>query len=451
MKTTILGLFLIAPITANAAELIWDGHYRARSQIYNSLSLSDTNPNSEGVAFYTDHRLRLQPGWLMSSQVGLFAQIDVLPYVLWGDETVVWSDPALGESPLVLTNSVSPPTQEGASTPQNLQATRVYGEVQTAIGQLRFGRMPLHWGSGMMLNAGNDPDSQFGDTADRVQFTSRVGEVYLQGGVELNAEQFVGEGDDIWGATASIYHKTERMGVGLYNSYRTYRHNEASFGLYTADLWGAAEMGPVDVEMEFAAQYGRGDLDEGIDDATIAAFGGMLTASFQMQQLSVGLGAGFATGDKDTNDKNFKRFTFDPDFNQTLFLFEQNMPTLEATVNNDTNGGRDTSTAQTGQALSNALYIRPTIGWTFNDKLSSSVSLFAAKAAAVPDVDAETSGYGSEINASLDYAPVEHFTLNTTIGLFIPGTHFTSHVDEDLGGEFDQNAYGGELTGTIHF
>jgi hypothetical protein len=445
---------LIAPLSASGAELLWDGHYRARGQYFNSLSLADSegNNNSEGAAALIDHRLRLQPGWLMSDKVGLFAQLDLLPYTMWGHEAIQFSDPALGDDPLILTGAVQPPTTEdGASTLQNIRVTRAFAEIHTGAGQLRFGRMPVEWGSGMLLNAGNAANQEFGDTVDRIQFTGRAGQVYLQGGLESNAEQFVNQGDDVWSVTGSLLYKTEQAGVGFYNIYRAYNYDDESFGMYTLDIWGAAQSGPLSLETEFVAQIGRGDLGDGVNDAQINAFGAMIDAGYAFDRIRVGLGAGLATGDKDTTDDNFKTFTFDRDFNQTLFLFEEPMPTLTPTVSNDNNAGRDYGAARTGYALSNAVYLRPRVGYTVSDELTVDVSYFFAQAAALPDDEADDKGYGSEIDAHVVYRPFEHFSFDGTIGVFLPGAYFSNYANEELGEGFDQPAIGAQLLGTVEF
>ena len=443
---------LLFSTSASAAEVVWDGHYRARGQYFNSLSLSNTNANAEGAATYMDHRLRLQPGWLMSDRVGLFAQLDLLPYTLWGDQAIQISDPALGDDPLVLTGAVQPPTtDDGGATLQNLQVTRVFAELHTGAGQLRFGRMPLEWGSGMLLNAGNAANQEYGDTVDRIQFTGLAGQVYLQAGLETNAEQFVSESDDVWSVTGSLLYKTEQAGAGVYNIYRTYSYDGATFGMYTLDIWGAAEAGPLTLETEFVAQIGRGDLGEGVNDASINAFGAMIDAGYTLDRIRVGLAGGLATGDKDTTDNNFKTFTFDRDFNQTLFLFEEPMPTLQPTVSTDANAGRDTDAARTGYALSNAMYVRPRVGYTFSDDLTLDVSFFIAQAAALPDDQADSKGYGSEVDARVVYKPIEHFTLDGTIGVFFPGSYYSNFTHEDLGGGFDRPALGAQVLGTVAF
>ena len=40
----------------------------------------------------------------------------------------------------------------------------------TPLGQLRFGRMPSHWGLGMLVNAGDGIDCDYQTNADRIMF-----------------------------------------------------------------------------------------------------------------------------------------------------------------------------------------------------------------------------------------------------------------------------------------
>ena len=114
------GISRLAPLSAlallfiagrgNATELVWDGSYRMRARYFNSLSLSDTNDYAEGSSFGIDHRLRLQPGWLLSDRVGIYTQVDLLPFVTWG-ESADTTDAFTGdELPIAFSQSVSPPT-----------------------------------------------------------------------------------------------------------------------------------------------------------------------------------------------------------------------------------------------------------------------------------------------------------------------------------------------------
>ena len=69
-------LFALAPIlfsTAQAAEVQFEGSYRARANIYDSLSLDRSLNNSDGRAFSIHHRLWLGPRLVLGDHVAMYA------------------------------------------------------------------------------------------------------------------------------------------------------------------------------------------------------------------------------------------------------------------------------------------------------------------------------------------------------------------------------------------
>jgi hypothetical protein len=451
---------LAASPSARAGELVWDGHYRARGEMFDSLSLSDTNPNAEGAQWSMDHRLRLQPGWLLSDRVSLHSQFDVLGWTRWGDAPVTTIDPTTGEAvPTVFADAVEPPTtSDGAATLANFRATRVWGEVKFKYGMLSFGRMPFHWGTGMVFNAGNRTVDEFGDTSDRIQWTSKVGDVFLMGGFENRAEGLPADDDDFRSVMGSVVYKTEKAGLGTLHTYR-WQNNEQEgsanepqkFTTYIGDVWGEAEVGHAQVEAEFAAVLGGGDLDTGANSLRLSQFGGHIGVGFEPEKLRLGLRTGFATGDADATDTQLKTFTYDPDFNLSLMLFEEPLPTLQATVPSAANDGRTTQAARTGQAIRNALWIRPRVGWKLRDDLTVDLAWLLAQQAKAELTATTGKGYGSEVNLDLNYEPFPHFKLRGTGAMMMPGKYFTEYTDDTWGGEFNKPAFGARMIGSVEF
>ena len=261
--------------TAHATEVVWDGHYRMRGEFFDSLSLADTttNPNAEAAAWHMDHRLRLRPGFRITDKVSVFTQVDALPYVQWGSQPVAVIDPVTGEGlPVVYSEALGPPTTEdGGVTPQNLQVTRLWGEVKTQVGLLRFGRMPNHWGSGMVFNAGNRPMDEYGDTVDRVQFAGQAGQVFLMGGIENRHEGLAAEKDDYRAVVASVLYETEKAALGTFHTYRWRSTTDTRYAIWIGDIWGRADLGILEAETEFAAMVGGGDLANGVNDIRTSA------------------------------------------------------------------------------------------------------------------------------------------------------------------------------------
>src|SRR5262249_49759634 len=66
-------------------------------------------------------------------------------------------------------NTQVPPSSGVNSLKDSIVVKRAWGEDASPVGELRFGRMPFHWGLGMMFNSGDGPDDDYQSTVDRIQ------------------------------------------------------------------------------------------------------------------------------------------------------------------------------------------------------------------------------------------------------------------------------------------
>jgi uncharacterized protein (TIGR04551 family) len=169
-----------------------DGYFRVRGQLLNQLDLgrrADSsgffifpvpieNPDPVGTATAArsslataNMRLRLEPTLNVSELVRVRAQVDVLDNYVLGSTTSVLQD--LGGSPYPIPFYGSTRVLERNDPTADRDAIlpkRVWGEVQTPVGLLSFGRMPSEWGLGILANAGGGIEDDYGDTVDRIQF-----------------------------------------------------------------------------------------------------------------------------------------------------------------------------------------------------------------------------------------------------------------------------------------
>lgn len=448
---------LFTSTSVQAAELTWDGHYRARGLLYDSLSLSQEFADTEGTRAYVDHRFRISPGWLLSERVGLYAQVDALNLVPWGSTGEYYLDPVtqLAQEAAWGDTQTPPVTddEEGTLSSQAIALTRAWGEVYTDLGRLRFGRVPLEWGTGMYLNDGLALDAEYGDTSDRVQFITRAGPVYVLTAWEVELEELLNSPDGMQTANLGILYRSEAFGAGLLNRYR-YQPSQA-FNAYIGDLWLMASLGSVAVETEVVAVFGAGNLSSTLNDQSIRAVGALLKAEAAFDKLSLGLEAGLATGDADPNDTVIKTFSFDRDHNVSLLLFEEPMPVFDS--GSTANGGEDRTNIRTGEGISNALYLRPHVGYKVLPQLNVDLAAFAAQAAKLPESESSAKGYGSELDLTLRYEPFEHFAVQGTGALLFPGKYlrtgdYMDEIDETSVREsFDTPVFGGMLMGSVRF
>lgn len=127
---------------------------------------------------YFTHHLRIEPRVTFGKIVTGYARIDALENVVWGDNDAKASSPLFAGNP-TNTNFL------GERIP-SVALRHAYLQVNVKLGLLRVGRMPSHWGMGLVSNGGGDllkdragVDDAFGDNHfpsiyDRVLFITDV-------------------------------------------------------------------------------------------------------------------------------------------------------------------------------------------------------------------------------------------------------------------------------------
>jgi uncharacterized protein (TIGR04551 family) len=133
-----------------------------------------------------DMRMRLEPTVNVTEQVRVKAQIDVFDNLVLGSTPQGYyintsgSAGGAAAAPIYGTNLAFNSTSQNApiagfnSVNGSINAKRAWAEVRTPFGELRFGRMPNHWGTGMLFNNGDCLDCDFGQNVDRVMFATKL-------------------------------------------------------------------------------------------------------------------------------------------------------------------------------------------------------------------------------------------------------------------------------------
>lgn len=185
-----------------------EGYFRTRTVMLTNLApqprrVSVYAPNGEELVIpdirrtsYIVSRLRIMPSLTYAKVAKLNFQIDALDDVLWGDNN------GLSSAPLFATDG-SNQNFLGGSPGDSVTIRRAWMQFAVPVGLMRVGRMPSHWGMGLLANGGGtgwlDPDSpkgepsrkvadnffdddfgdnHFGSTADRILFVTRPITIY---------------------------------------------------------------------------------------------------------------------------------------------------------------------------------------------------------------------------------------------------------------------------------
>ncbi len=168
-----------------------DGYFRFRGQMMVNLDVTGVpdasgaylfpvqlqNPGGHNTLDTANMRLRLEPTLNVSEHVRVRMQVDVLDNYVLGSNTsrlTTTSTPTPGvysayPVPFYGSNPVLTPNDPRVDRPA-INPKAVWGEIQTPVGLLSFGRMPSQWGLGILTNAGTGIDDDYGDVKDRIQF-----------------------------------------------------------------------------------------------------------------------------------------------------------------------------------------------------------------------------------------------------------------------------------------
>lgn len=439
-------------LSAHAAEVRIDGAYQARARLFDTLSLSRDYEQAEGFAWTFQHRLWLRPKLYVTDQIGAFLDIRALDNVAFGSRRNAWLDPVT-QLPVagVLSDDLVAPAAGDDGINVDFTLWRAWAEVNTKFGTFKIGRQPLHWGLGVWQNDGTGTNQEYGDSADRVSWEHVVQDVWVRAAVDINATGLVNQTDETWSLNLAGAYRTERIDGGVQFQYRRSNASGEQFDLFTLDGAVDLQFGFIGVAAEGVFQFGNGDLPGGFNDVRYFGAGGAADVSLSPEKFDVHVGLVWATGDGDATDGTVNTFTLDRDFNTGFLMFEQPMPVLASAVPGEE---RSFAVTQTGNAISNAIILRPSFSYMPVRGLWIDATASAAwTAATVPAVtDAGRAGnYGVEIDAGLRWLGTERLEVWAHAGVFVPGAFYTNYRDETFANGFTGVAAGGQLLTRVHF
>jgi uncharacterized protein (TIGR04551 family) len=171
----------------------------SKSNLGTSSELCGDNPDSkEKCESFTqagaNMRLRIRPTLTISDNIRAVAELDLFDNIVLGSTPDGYAnepqaDGKIGGYRVRQRGGYTPigafsATQWSAiagtnSLADSIEVKRAYGEYVSPIGTFRFGRMPDHWGLGMVYNAGDDIDSDYASTIDRIQFKTGIRSIDL--------------------------------------------------------------------------------------------------------------------------------------------------------------------------------------------------------------------------------------------------------------------------------
>ncbi len=354
------------------------GYFRVRPELYHKFNIRNddavynqtmaqrigSNSYKNNTLAGANMRFRLEPTLNISEDIRIKSQMDFLDNVMMGSTPRYWqgyvgsgfeNNPQTIDMGRVQGWDMGPPDSS-----QMLVVRRVWGEVKTPFGHLRFGRMGDDFGLGMLHNSGNSLQGDFGDSVDRILFAAKINDWLIMPAFDFPNEGMsssdasgrpfdVSQLDDsyrILGVFGYIHNEQDqlamlRRGDWLINtalrfSYQwqvmSFENDTQSTGIYNPDsdpvgggetpysfykremwqitpnFWLQFLSGTFHLEMEAAMIFGKiGNPDRAVSDEinplTLLQWGMVLQIDYGLlaDALRLGLEFGYAQGDKDVD------------------------------------------------------------------------------------------------------------------------------------------------------
>lgn len=166
------------------------GYFRTRPELFYNFDLRrGADPQGYSLFFRpkgdrktladVNMRWRLEPTLNVSENVRIHAQLDLLDNLILGSTPQGGVGISQRTAWVALSEGQVAPTADRNWVNDSIMVRRAYGDVSTFFGKFLFGRMGSQWGLGVLANAGNGIESDYGDTVDRLAFVAKVSDYYV--------------------------------------------------------------------------------------------------------------------------------------------------------------------------------------------------------------------------------------------------------------------------------
>ncbi len=203
-------LFALFIKSADSASLNLSGNYRFGASMYSNLDLDPGKPVDTGnTSSYLEHRFFLRPDVVVDEHFTIKSNLSFLQLSDYPASSTT-TPPRFGTP---LDSSAS---QRAGS--QLLEVRNLYLNWNHDFGVFKFGRMPKHWGLGLIYDSGSEPSADYGSTVDAINFQSLVGSLILSAAYEKNEESHLNsDHDDVetYSGSVEYLNQDDRFNSGI--------------------------------------------------------------------------------------------------------------------------------------------------------------------------------------------------------------------------------------------
>lgn len=438
------------------------------------------DPDGGELLSSADMRLRVDATCVIVPEVQVHARVDGLDNLVFGSTPQGF--PADRWTPMILATTGQETPEAGTNAgSDSLELKRAWGHAQTPFGTFVMGRMGMPmWGLGILANPGDCLDCDVDQDVDRVGFVTTVFDHFVGVSYDWNA---VGEtsaseegstwtqdfdlasGDNVTTTSISVLRHLDEAAVArrvnagvpafLYGSYLTWRVQELDDPSYWSEGYDAQDGSLQSDDLEtrdfhavgadafvkfrsrrfqagFEAVWFGGRLEDAVpvegvsstETVTMNQAAAVLRARYRPGPFIFGMEAGYASGDSAPgfgvaptlesttaqagdldgpqfslpDDTTLDNFVFSPNYHVDLILWRQLVG-----------------------AVTDAVYLRPTLGWLPHERLDVEAAVIHSRAVEATSTPSGDPVMGTELDLTVDWRVWTGLYARLQWGVLFPG------------------------------
>lgn len=176
----VISLFTLSHSSnALALDLDWAGQFRAEAHMVNRYTLGASSKNVDTTRQAADGYYIAPNGNTNAHFQTLFLRLN--PKVVVNDNVYIKSEWWVGDPVYGFFGNAYPQGADGRqynstqSRGSMISAQRFWAEFLTDFGMVQVGRVPLHWGLGLVWNQGSGLSDRYPSTGDAIRLTAKFG------------------------------------------------------------------------------------------------------------------------------------------------------------------------------------------------------------------------------------------------------------------------------------
>lgn len=427
--------------SAFAISIDWSGGYRFEVYDIDNPTLSSKAKQPKTYALQS---LYLNPKIVASDGINIIGRFDIL-----ANQNEAYRNSQLGMMLGSGGGTVDPKVSAQTQEKSTIGVSQLYLNVNHEYGSLVAGRAPFEFGMGLTHNAGLGEFDHWTDAKDSVGYKFVVDNTAFTYMLSKVSQKNFGRGATATDDTLVLEYNNKdtgaQAGVVQQNRASSPESNDAVSGVTnklppfatgtvtnggwntkTVNLFLGRKWETFEFKMEASFLTGGTGLLKSGEEIKFNSYAVATELQFDRgadSNWSYGVKMGYASGDNQSTSGVYEAYQFDKNYDVAMLLFNHRMGQADfltsSLIHPDT---LSVGNSADDEAISNAIYLAPSVTYQWNDKMDIKSTLIYAQLVTNPTLSLDTTkDLGTELDIEFIYKPRERVTWSTELGVLFPG------------------------------